>query len=236
MLLMNTAKNIVHSFSHLFFPHTCAGCGNDLIAQEQLLCFQCIGNLPFTGFESHGENPLEKIFWGRVSISKAMSLLYFTKDSIMQNLLHEFKYKGKKEIGYYFGRMMGNAIINSERFYDIDALVPLPLFASKEKRRGYNQSVIICSGMAEIVNIPVLNNAVVRTAATETQTHKNRIERWQNIEGKFELIDPSSLTDKHILLVDDVVTTGATIEACAAVLLQAPNTRISIATLASASL
>ena len=232
---MNEVKNIVHSFSHLFFPHTCAGCGNDLIAREQLLCLQCVSNLPVTGFEAHRENPLEKIFWGRVSISKAMSLFYFTKDSVMQNLLHEFKYKGKKEIGYYFGRMMGNALINSERFYDIDALVPLPLYASKEKRRGYNQSAIICNGMTEILKIPVLNNAVIRTAATETQTHKNRIERWQNIDGKFELKDPSSLTGKHILLVDDVVTTGATTEACAAVLLQAPNTRVSIATLASAS-
>jgi ComF family protein len=233
---MNEVKNIVHSFSHLFFPHTCAGCGNDLIAQEQLLCLQCISQLPFTGFEFHSENPIEKIFYGRVSIKKAMSLLYFTKDSSMQNLLHEFKYKGKKEIGYYFGRMMGKAIINSERFYDIDALVPLPLFASKEKRRGYNQSAIICNGITEILNIPVLNNAVIRTTSTETQTHKNRIERWQNIEGKFELIDPSSLTDKHILLIDDVLTTGATIEACVAALLQAPNAKVSIATLACASL
>lgn len=233
---MNEVKNIVHSFSHLFFPHTCSGCGNDLIAQEQLLCLQCNNHLPFTGFEFHADNPIEKIFYGRVSIRKAMSLLYFTKDSSMQNLLHEFKYKGKKEIGYYFGRMMGNAMINAERFYDIDALVPLPLFASKEKRRGYNQSAIICNGIAETFKIPVLNNAVIRTTATETQTHKNRIERWQNIEGKFELRDPSSITDKHILLVDDVVTTGATIEACAAVLLQAPNTKVSIATLACASL
>lgn len=231
---MNSVKNTIRSFSHLFFPHTCAGCGNDLIAEEQLLCLQCINHLPFTGFESHAENPLEKNFWGRISISEAMSLLYFTKESMMQNLLHQFKYNGKKEIGFYFGRMIGKAIRESKRFNDIDVLIPLPLFASKEKRRGYNQSTILCEGMAEMMQLPVFKTSVIRTTATETQTHKDRIERWQNIKGKFELKEPQSLHNKHILLVDDVVTTGATLEACAAELLKAGNTKVSLATLALA--
>ena len=233
---MNTAKNIVHSFSHLFFPHTCAGCGNDILTEKQLLCIQCISQLPLTGFEAHADNPVEKIFWGRVSINNAMSLLYFTKDSILQNLLHQFKYKGNKEIGFYFGRIMGNAILQSNRFHNIDALVPLPLFTSKEKKRGYNQSTILCEGMAEIMLVPVLKNSVIRTTSTETQTHKNRIERWQNINGKFEVKDLSSLQNKHVLLVDDVVTTGATLEACITELLQSEKTKVSIATLAHTSL
>lgn len=229
---MNAAKNIVHSLSHLFFPNTCAGCGNDLVTEEQFLCLQCINNLPLTGFELYDNNPVEKNFWGRVSINNAMSLLYFTKDSILQNLLHQFKYRGKKEIGSYFGRMMGSAISQSYRYKDIDALVPLPLFISKEKRRGYNQATVLCEGIAEIMEVPVLKNAVIRTTATETQTHKDRIERWQNINGKFELKDFQSLQNKHILLVDDVVTTGSTFEACASELLQSENTKVSIAALA----
>ena len=176
---MNSVKNIVHSFSHLFFPHTCAECGNDIISEEQFLCIQCISHLPLTGFEIHSDNPVEKNFWGRVSINSATSLLYFSKDSILQNLLHQFKYRGKKEIGFYFGRMMGNAILQSNRFHNIDALVPLPLFASKEKMRGYNQSTILCEGILDIMQVPILKKSVIRTRATETQTHKDRIERWQ---------------------------------------------------------
>ncbi|HVM86576.1 MAG TPA: phosphoribosyltransferase family protein [Puia sp.] len=229
---MNATKNIINSFSHLFFPHTCAGCGTDLITEEQLLCIQCYSQLPFTGFELYADNVVEKNFWGRLPIDSAMSLLYFTKDSIIQNLIHQFKYKGKKEIGLYLGNMMGQKILSSDRFTNIDRLIPLPLFATKEKRRGYNQSFILCEGIAEILKIPVLKNSVIRTSATETQTHKTRIERWQNTNGQFEVKESRLLQDKHILLVDDIVTTGATLEACALEMMQSCNLRISIATLA----
>lgn len=229
---MNTAQTIILSFSHLFFPHHCAGCGSDIISEEQLLCAHCSSNLPYTVFENIHNNPIEKNFWGRVSILNATSLLHFTKDSVLQNLLHQFKYKGKKEIGLYFGRLIGNSILKSERFKNIDALIPLPLFISKEKRRGYNQSTILCEGVAEVLHLPVWRNVIVRAAATETQTHKNRIERWENINGKFEVKDFPFLKNKHVLLVDDVVTTGATIEACASQLLLAENVTVSVATLA----
>jgi ComF family protein len=229
---MNLAKDILHSFSHLFFPHSCAGCGNDIISEKQILCIRCNSQLPLTGFELHNNNPIEKSFWGRIPIYNAMGLLHFTKDSILQNLMHQFKYKGKKEIGFYFGNMIGNAIIRSGRFENINALIPLPLFSSKEKKRGYNQSTILCEGISEIMQLPILKNAVIRTTATETQTHKNRIERWQNINGKFEIVNMSSLRNKHVLLVDDVTTTGATLEACAIELLKAEDIKVSIATLA----
>ena len=231
---MGTAKNLVHDFLHLFFPHGCPGCGSDLMGEGQFLCFSCNHQLPFTSFELYPNNPVEKIFWGRIQIQNAMSFLYFSKDSMMQNLLHQFKYKRKKEIGLYFGKMMGKLMMQHDRFCDIEALVPLPLFASKEKIRGYNQSTILCDGIAETMRIPVLKDAIIRTANTETQTHKNRIERWQNIKGKFLLKGEALLKNKHILLVDDVITTGATLEACAAELLKAENTKVSIATLAFA--
>jgi ComF family protein len=232
---MIAAKEIVHSLSHLFFPHTCAGCGSDLLNADQLLCLQCSSNLPFTHFDLYSNNPIEKIFFGRCNITNAMSHLYFTKDSSLQNLLHQLKYKGKKEIGFYFGRMMGNAIVHAQRFSDIDALVPVPLFASREKQRGYNQATVLCEGIAEVLKIPVLKNILVRTNATETQTHKTRIERWQNMEGQFELKNKTFINDKHVLLVDDVITTGATLEACAQEILTAEGTKVSIATLAYTS-
>ncbi len=230
-----TATNLIHSFSHLFFPHICSGCGSDLINDGQLICLQCSESLSTTQFAAHQNNPVEKIFRGRIGITNAMGLLYFTKDSVLQNLLHEFKYRGKKEIGFYFGKMMGNALIKSNLYNNIDALIPLPLFSSKEKIRGYNQATVLCEGVSEIMNVPVLKNTIIRAIATETQTRKNRIERWQNIEGKFEVKDSKSIQNKHILLIDDVVTTGATLESCAMELLRVEGTKVSIGTLAYTS-
>jgi ComF family protein len=230
-----TATNLIHSFSHLFFPHICSGCGSDLINDGQLICLQCSESLSTTQFAAHQNNPVEKIFRGRIDITNAMGLLYFTKDSVLQNLLHEFKYRGKKEIGFYFGKMMGNALIKSNLYNNIDALIPLPLFSSKEKIRGYNQATVLCEGINEVMNVPVLKNTIIRATATETQTRKNRIERWQNIEGKFEVKDSTSIQNKHILLIDDVVTTGATLESCAMELLRVEGTKVSIGTLAYTS-
>ena len=132
---MNIFKEAINSFSHIFFPHLCIGCGSDLISDEQLLCFQCINKLPVTNFELYANNPVEKIFWGRVAYQSAQCSYYFTKDSILQHILHQFKYKGKKEIGTYFGRIIGEAICQSNRFNDIDALVPLPLVCIQRKKK-----------------------------------------------------------------------------------------------------
>ena len=154
----------------------------------------------------------------------------------MQNLLHQLKYKGKKEIGLYFGRRMGEAFAASERHKEIDALVPLPLFFKRERKRGYNQAAVICEGISEVTGLPVLNNVITRLKNTATQTHRNRAERWENIEGKFELINKEEIEGKHVLLVDDVLTTGATLEACGSELLKASGLKLSIATLAYTSL
>ncbi len=227
-------REIKESILHVVFPHVCDGCGSDLLNIESRLCIRCIASLPETNFEIHPNNPVEKDFWGRIPIANASAHLYFTKESLVQHLMHQLKYKGNKELGLQLGRLMGNALKSADRFSDIDALIPLPLFPSKEKKRGYNQATVLCDGIAEILNIPVLNNVITRPQHTETQTKKGRIERWRNIEGKFQLVDPLKIQSKHILLVDDVVTTGATLEACGNELLKADNVKLSIATLCKA--
>ena len=228
-------KEIKESFLHVVFPHVCDGCGSDLLNIESRLCIRCLASLPETNFEQHAGNPVEKMFWGRMPVVNAASHFYFTKESLIQHLMHQFKYKGNEDLGLQLGRMMGYAIRSSNRFHDIDALVPLPLFPSKEKKRGYNQATVLCKGIAEVLSLPVLNNVITRPQHTETQTKKGRFERWRNIEGKFYLPDPTAIQDKHLLLVDDVVTTGATLEACGNELLAAENVKLSLVTLCIAS-
>ena len=223
---------IWNDFTHLLFPHTCAGCGTDNLSRQLPLCIQCINRLPLTNFNLHANNPVEKCFWGRMPLAAATALCHFTAGSLIQHLLHQLKYRGNKEAGEFLGGMMGQSLKTAARFRDIDMLVPLPLFAARQKKRGYNQSAVLCKGIAGVLQLPVIQEAVQRLAATETQTHKNRIERWMNMEGKFELVNPAAVTGKHLLLVDDVVTTGATLEACGHELLKAGNVTLSIATLA----
>ena len=228
-------KEIRESLLHVVFPHVCDGCGSDLVNIESRLCIRCLSSLPETNFELHPNNPVEKDFWGRLPIISASAHLYFTKESLVQHLMHQLKYKGNKDLGLQLGRLMGNALKSATRFNEIEALVPLPLFPSKEKKRGYNQATVLCEGMAEILSIPILNKVITRPQHTETQTKKGRIERWKNIEGKFQLVDPVAIQNKHLLLVDDVVTTGATLEACGNELLTAENVKLSVATLCVAS-
>ncbi|AEW02029.1 phosphoribosyltransferase [Niastella koreensis] len=225
-------KNEFHSLIHLFLPHHCAGCGSDIMSRQQALCMHCINRLPVTGFQLHANNPVEKIFWGRMPVTAAASYLYFSKDSLLQHIVHELKYKGNKELGLFLGRKMGEALLQTHRFHDIDALVPLPLFAARQRKRGYNQASLLCRGIAGVLSLPVLEQIIHRRTSSETQTNKNRINRWLNMQGKFELQQPDAINGKHILLVDDVITTGATLEACGQELLTAPNTRLSIMTMA----
>ena len=227
-------KEIKDSFFHLLFPHVCSGCGSDLLSEESMLCMRCVDAMPETNFDIHPNNPIEKRFWGRLQVIAATAQYYFTKESLMQELIHQFKYKSNKDLGLQLGRMMGESLKRSNRF-NVDALIPLPLFPAKEKKRGYNQATILCNGMAEYINVPVLNDVIIRPQFTETQTKKGRVERWLNMEGKFILKDQSVISNKHILLVDDVVTTGATLEACGTELLKAENVRLSLATLCYAS-
>lgn len=217
---------------HIFFPHICSGCGTDLLPENKLLCIRCLNNLPVTNFQHHSINPVEKIFRGRLRLVKAFSYLYFTKDSMLQSLLHELKYKGKKEIGEFLGNKMGEAVHAVFENDPVDALIPLPLHPAKERQRGFNQATAIANGLAEVFKIPVMEKTVARKIFTASQTKKSRLERWDNMEGKFILNEEDAPYGKHVLLVDDVVTTGATLEACGNELLKTQGLRLSISTLA----
>lgn len=227
--------DIKESLLHLVFPHVCAGCGSDVLDSNQPICLRCREALPQTHFEPYSNNPVDKLFWGRLPLIAATAQYYFTRGALIQRLMHAFKYKGDKVLGFYLGQQVGNSLAQTNRFASIDALLPLPLFAGKERARGYNQAAVLCEGIADIFQKPILKNAVIRTTHTESQTRKNRIERWQNIEGRFEVANAQDLAGKHLLLVDDVVTTGATLEACGRAMLNVEGLRLSIATLCVAS-
>lgn len=216
----------------LFLPHNCAICGSDVLGRYQFLCSRCQEKLPETGFLKYPNNPVEKLFYGRCRIQQAGAIYYFTKDSILQHILFALKYKEQKEAGYFLGRMIGYALQKTDRFDEVDYLIPLPLHPRKENRRGYNQATLIAEGIREIWQRPLLNDALVRTSFTESQTQRNRIDRWQNMQEVFSVADPDLLTNRHLLLVDDVVTTGASLEACATSILNLPGSRVSIVTAA----
>jgi ComF family protein len=228
---MTSVRSAVNDFIHLFFPHVCAGCGSDIIDLNHQLCLRCIAELPYTNFFEQPANPVEKKFYGRLDVNSAASGYFFTKDSLIESLVYELKYKGNKAIGYYMGERLGNLLLNS-RFSDVDIIIPLPLNAGRLKKRGYNQATVLAEGIASVWHKPIVADAVIRKVNTETQTHRGRITRWENMDGVFAVEEPSIIQNKHILLIDDVVTTGASLEACGAEILKVSGTTLSIATLA----
>jgi ComF family protein len=213
---------------HYFYPNYCLACGHDPINSRLNLCSRCLRALPETEFFTLENNAVEKVFLGRLPIEAGAALYYFSKDSLMQELLIQLKYRNNASVGQLLGRMMGRALRNSERFSGVDLLVPVPLNAQKEFRRGYNQAYLICEGIASVWPKPIAQHAMERTRFTHSQTQQNRLARWQNMEQVFQIKEPAVLSGKHILLVDDVITTGATIEFCGSCLLRLPGIRLSI--------
>ncbi len=232
---MQLLKNLFADTVHLFYPHICTGCGSDLLPETNLLCLKCITNLPKTNFAQHANNPIEKIFWGRLPLVAAHSEFYFAKESLLQHLIHQLKYKSNQQIGTYLGELMGSSLLNSNRFNNIDYLVPLPLYPDRERKRGYNQATVICNGISTVLNVPVLTGNIARKRFTDTQTKKHRTERWENVAGSFVINNPEKLEGKNLLLVDDVITTGATLESCGSMLTNINGTRLSVATLSTAT-
>jgi ComF family protein len=225
---MHTRFQFLRPLLHLFFPYTCCGCNSGLITEDVLFCLYCEAGMPLTHFEYFSCNPVEKIFKGRLEIQSAAAHVYFTGGSSIQRSLHLLKYKKRREIGEYFGRRMGKAILRSKRFEKCEVIIPLPLFSSREKKRGFNQANVIAEKISAQLHIPVITDVVIRTKKTETQTRKSRIQRWKNTESAFEIRNLQSVSGKHLLLVDDVITTGASLEACAQVLQKIPGVTISI--------
>jgi ComF family protein len=218
----------------LLFPTLCITCGNRLVTQEKFLCIDCWHDLPVTNFHFDTENKVARLFWGRVKVENATAFFAYNKGSNYQHLIHFIKYKGLKELGFETGRRFGIALSASPEFNSIDFVVPVPLHPKKQKLRGYNQSEWISKGISESLKKPVSTDNLKRNLHTSTQTRKNRYERWENVENIFEVTRPEEFAGKHILLIDDVVTTGSTLESCAFQLLHIENVKVSIATLAFA--
>ena len=224
-----------HSFWSLLFPRCCVVCGSPLSRGEECLCTCCNINLPRTGFHLRKDNPVECLFWGRIpGLKRASSFLFYRKGSDFRRILHLLKYGGYKELGEVMGRYMA-AELSSGGFFDgVDMIIPVPLHRKKQKLRGYNQSEWIARGIASVTGIPLCAECMIREKNTETQTRKSTFERWENVEGIFRICDTVHLEGKHVLLVDDVLTTGATTVACASAFARVSGIRISVLTLAVA--
>lgn len=229
-------KKGVISLLDLIYPDCCLSCGQHLLKGETEICRPCISKLPRTFQEqTPSDNLISLIFSGRCKIHEAYALYYYAKGETVQKILHHIKYKGKKELGVAFGKLLGEQILKHSQL-SYDGIVPVPLHPKKMALRGYNQSEIIASGISQALNIPILPQAIQRTVHTSTQTRKGRYERWQNVETIFKA-NTSELGGKHnLLLIDDVLTTGATLEACVHALTIHENIKVSIATLALTAL
>ncbi len=232
---MNFLTSILEDTLHLFYPNICNGCGNDNLNADQQICFHCFNDLPVTGFIDQINNATEKIFSGRLDIIRGHSEFYFSKGKIIQTLLHQLKYKGNKQTGLFLGELLGKSLLKSQHFQSIDCIIPVPMFPDKELKRGYNQASIIALRLSEIIQKPVFDNVVLRIRTTQSQTKIHRTERWSNVDRSFVVKKPAVLENKNILLIDDVVTTGATLEACGREILKVSNTKLSIATIAIAT-
>ncbi len=205
---------------HVFYPSLCYGCNNELIQGDQYICLQCQTEMGRTYFESIRDNPVEKLFWGRADIQCAASTFYYIDKTPLQQIVHQIKYRQEKELGIHMGEIMG--IHGTEFFTECktDLCIPMPLHPKKEYKRGYNQASLLCEGIFKQTGIPYNEKALVRNENTRTQTKKSRIERWKNVASVFDVIEPSIINDKHVVVVDDVITTGASTEACVNTLMQ----------------
>lgn len=232
---MKSWHRLYEGFLSLIYPHLCLACGKHISVDQEAICVSCQYYLPKTNYHLEKENPFTDRFWGRFPLQTGTALLHFSKGGRVQRLIHHLKYQGKPEVGVRLGQMLGNLLRQSEDYRDIDLIIPVPLHPKKEHQRGYNQSDVFAQGLSESMEVKWNKRILIRTHATETQTKKSRLERLQNVSQVFELKQPKALRNKHILLVDDVMTTGATLEACAVKILEVAGARVSLATIGIAN-
>jgi ComF family protein len=221
-------------FISLLFPRLCHACGSHLLRNEYLICTGCYVSIPRTGYHLKEDNPVAQLFWGRCLIEKAAVFSFYTRGSRLRNLIHKLKYSGIKEIGNELGRIYGHSLAGSGFTSGMDLIVPVPLHPARKRTRGFNQSDCIAAGLEEATGIPVNSTCIVRVEMTVTQTNKSRYDRWTNVEGIFMVADTAAVAGKHILLVDDVITTGSTLESCANELLKIAGTKVSVVALGCA--
>jgi len=229
----SSLPGILSDFVSLFFPEYCLGCSEGLVKGEEILCTKCLAELPHTGYIDIEENPIKEKFIGRLPVQNAWAFLRFRKEGIVQHLLHQLKYNNQSEIGIRLGKLFGHEL-KEKGFSQFDLIVPLPLHASRKKNRGYNQSEKFAEGLSASLDIPVNSDCCVRLKNTQTQTRKNRSERWENVEFAFHVNERSVIENKRILLVDDVMTTHATLEACGRQLMDSGCKELSFACIAEA--
>jgi ComF family protein len=231
---MSVKPSYLTDFVSLLFPELCAACRENLVANEQLICTDCRYNLPFTNFHLQHDNIVARQFWGKIELEGAYALYYFAKGGKIQNLMHQFKYKGMHEIGNLLGNIAGEQLIKNDIFNSVEVIIPVPLHKKRLQQRGYNQSACFAAGLSQKLKADVDDHNLVRAIATDTQTHKSRFARFENMQEVFLVKNPEKLINKHILLVDDIITTGSTLEACSLQLLKIPGLKLSIATIAYA--
>lgn len=227
--------SFLNNIINLFYPRLCPACGDLLMQKEEVVCLSCSCLMPKTMYEGTHDNPLAQSFWGQVVFHAVTAEFFFSKTGKVQHLLHQLKYRGNMDAGYFLGQRLGESIKNAELFQGIDYLIPIPLHPKKEHMRGYNQSYVIAQGVEEKTKIPIIRDCLVRNVFTSTQTKKSREERWDNVKDIFDVRDGDRLKRRHVLLIDDVLTTGATLKAAGMTLSKIPDIKISVATAACAS-
>ena len=227
-------SDILNDFVNLFYPYHCMLCEKPLIECEQHICLNCHCDLPKTNYHTNKGNPARALFSGYPQVNEVTAFLYFEKEGTTQTLIHALKYKGDKELAEYLGRIAASELHDYGFFASIDTIIPIPLHPKKEKKRGYNQSALIAKGIASIYGCEVNNTLVKRATDTKSQTRKSIYDRHVNVEKIFEVTEIERLYGKHILLIDDVVTTGATTSSCIDALLSVPDIKISIFSLSIA--
>ena len=228
----NKLSNIVNDINTLLLPIACFGCNARLNRGEKHLCTVCRHQLPLTEYTFNDENPIDRIFYGRINIKKANSFLFFTNIGIVKNLIHHLKYKNQEQIGAFLGDWFGHILKENNHLKNIDYVIPVPLHKKKLKKRGYNQTALFAQKLAYYLDSTYNEELLVKTANTKTQTKKSRLGRWQDNRLLYEVTNEKLLENKRILLVDDVITTGATMELCATVIKKIPGTIVFLASMA----
>lgn len=221
-------KNIWNDFANLFYPHLCILCKSPLIGNEQQICLNCLYNLPKTNYHTNKGNPARALFAGFSQVEEVTAFLFFEKDGITQKLIHSFKYYDNQALAEYLGRIAAIELKKYGFFASIETIIPIPLHYKKEKKRGYNQSEGIANGIASVYGCEIDKTSLNRITETMSQTRKSAYERHINVENIFKVTNPEKLSGKHVLLVDDVITTGATTSACIEILSEVPEIKISI--------
>jgi len=191
-------RSFLLSLIHLFFPHVCDGCGTDLTSSEEILCLTCLQKLPRTNFQHYEMNPVEKVFRGRVNIRHAMAAYYYRKSSLLQSLVHRFKYNDRQDIALQLGRQIGHMLMQCRWLHEINYIIPVPLSKSRERSRGYNQAALLAAGISAVINKPVLSGVLTRENYTSSQTRKNRELRWENVATAFTLKNAADIRNQHI--------------------------------------